>query len=57
MVFRQEPFSSMTLFTLLYKENETSNHSSRTVVMIKLSRNNESFSKIIFRQNNLTVMS
>jgi hypothetical protein len=57
MVFRQEPFSSMTLFTLLYKENETSNLSSRTVVMIKLSRNNESFSKIIFRQNNLTVMS
>jgi hypothetical protein len=56
MVFRQEPFSSMTLFTLLYKENETSNHSSRTVVMIKLSRNKESFSNH-FLSNNLTVMS
>ena len=43
MVFRQEPFSSMTLFTLLYKENETSNLSFRIVVIIKLSRNNESF--------------
>ena len=57
MVFLQEPFSLMTLFTVPYKENVTLNLSSCIVAMIKLSRNNESFSKIIFRQNNLTVMS